>query len=223
MLIMDTPLGDEEKDSLPLEEEALENTQGFRIEQLFGSRTRARLLSVFLEHADRAFYVRELARRVDAQINAVRRELKNLLAIGIVIEGEEKESTDKENKRFYRADAAFPLFDDLKAVMKKAAVLMNRSLLDSLKAAGPLDLVLLTGKFTESANVPTDILIVGELAPEAVQKAVQEFEREIGREVNYTFMPREEFKYRSDVGDRFLSTLMSGKRIVLLDELEKKV
>jgi hypothetical protein len=153
----------------------------------------------------------------------VRRELKNLLAIGIVIEGEEKESTDKENKRFYRADPSFPLFDDLKAVMKKAAVLMNRSLLEALKAAGAVDLVLLTGKFTEAANVPTDVLIVGDLAPDAVQKAVQEFEREIGREVNYTFMPREEFKYRSDVGDRFLVSLMSGKRIVLLDVLEKKI
>lgn len=220
---MHTPLSEEETVSLPEDEEGAEIPQGFRIEQLFGSRTRARLLSVFLEHADRAFYVRELARRVDAQINAVRRELKNLLAIGIVIEGEEVESTDKENKRFYRADAAFPLFDDLKAVMKKAAVLMNRTLIDALKVAGPLDLVLLTGKFTESANIPTDILIVGDLPPEAVQKAIQEFECEIGREVNYTFMPREEFRYRSDVGDRFLSTLLSGKRIVLLDELAKKV
>ncbi|MFA5946568.1 MAG: hypothetical protein WC813_00930 [Patescibacteria group bacterium] len=209
---MDTPKSEEEFEG-----------GAFRIEQLFGSRTRARLLSVFLEHADRAFYVRELARRVDAQINAVRRELKNLLAIGIVIEGEEKESTDKENKRFYRADSNFPLFDDLKAVMKKAAVLMNRSLLEALKAAGEVDLVLLTGKFTESANVPTDVLIVGDIVPDAVQKAVQEFEREIGREVNYTFMPREEFKYRSDVGDRFLTSLLSGKRIVLLDALEKKL
>ncbi len=220
---MDTPLGEEELGSLPLEGEGANAPAAFRIEQLFGSRTRARLLSVFLEHADRAFYVRELARRVDAQINAVRRELKNLLAIGIVVEGEEAESTDKENKRFYRADTSFPLFDDLKAVMKKAAVLMNRSLLEELQAAGQLDLVLLTGKFTESPNVPTDVLIVGELSTDAVQKAIEEFEREIGREVNYTFMPREEFKYRSDVGDRFLASLFSGKRIVLLDVSAKKV
>jgi predicted transcriptional regulator len=214
---MDTPLSEEEV------KEEVDAPQAFRIEQLFGSRTRARLLSVFLEHADRAFYVRELARRVDAQINAVRRELKNLLAIGLVVEGEESGTADKENKRFYRANTDFPLFDDLKAVMKKAAVLMNRSLLEELQKSGPLDLVLLTGKFTESANIPTDILIVGDLSTDAVAQAVQAFEREIGREVNYTFMPREEFKYRSDVGDRFLSSLMSGKRIVLLDAVNAKV
>ena len=58
----------------------------FRIEQLFGSRTRARLLGLFLENSHRAFFVRELARRIDAQLNSVRLELKNLVDVGIVLE-----------------------------------------------------------------------------------------------------------------------------------------
>ncbi len=206
----------------------------FRIEQLFGSRTRARLLGLFLENAERPFYVRELARRVDAQINAVRRELKNLLDIGIVIAVEadaspvplEKDADDeggKENKRFYKADSEFPLFDDLRAVMKKAAVLMNASLIEFLRAKGRLDLLVLTGRFTEVANIPTDVLVIGEIAPEAVQEAITAFEREIGREVNYTYMPREEFDYRSDVGDRFLSSILQGRRVVLVDKTERPV
>jgi uncharacterized protein len=206
---MDTPLAEHTEEVLP---------EAFRIEQLFGSRTRARLLSLFLEHGTRAFFVRELARRVDAQINAVRRELKNLLAIGIVIEGEDTDGGgDKDQRKFYRANPDFPLFEDLGAVMKKAAVLMNRSLLGALEKSGQVDLVILTGKFTDAANIPTDILVVGDMPGEAVQAAVTEFEREIGREVNYTFMPRDEFRYRTDVGDRFLSSLLSGKRIVLKD------
>ena len=56
-------------------------TAEFRVEQLFGSRTRARLLTLFLENADRAFYVRELTRRIDTQLNSVRRELKNLVDV----------------------------------------------------------------------------------------------------------------------------------------------
>lgn len=200
----------------------------FRIEQLFGSRTRARLLGLFLENIDRPFFVRELARRVDSQINAIRRELKNLLDIGIVLEVEanglpEKEMSDEEvgkgeNKRFYKVNVAFPLFDDLRSVMKKAAVLMNRTLVEDLKKSGRVDLVVLTGRFTETATIPTDVLIVGELPPEKVQEAITNFEREIGREVNYTYMPREEFDYRSDVSDRFLASILQGRRVVLLDE-----
>jgi hypothetical protein len=171
---------------------------------------------------------------VDAQINAVRRELKNLLDIGIVIEVEGsglqipedkggEEEGGKDNKRFYKANVTFPLFEDLRAVMKKSAVLMNRTLIDDLRKNGRVDLVILTGRFTEMQTIPTDLVVVGEIAPEAVQEAVTSFEREIGREVNYTFMPREEYNYRSDVSDRFLSSILQGRHVVLVDETGKSV
>src|SRR3989338_2076793 len=57
---------------------------GFRLEQLFGSQTRARLLGLFLLHPDKAFFVRELTRKINAQLNSVRRELQNLMQLGLV-------------------------------------------------------------------------------------------------------------------------------------------
>lgn len=200
----------------------------FRIEQLFGSRTRARLLGLFLENSSRAFFVRELARRIDAQLNSVRRELKNLVDVGIVLEVDadavEHDDADEEggkvdNKRFYQANKDFPIFEDLRGVMKKVAVLMNRTLTQEMAKHGKLDLLILTGSFTDSPNIPTDILVVGELKEEGVQRSITEFEREIGREVNYTYMPRPEFEYRRDVGDRFLLGILQSKRVVLADEI----
>lgn len=202
----------------------------FRIEQLFGSRTRARLLGLFLENSERAFFVRELARRIDAQLNSVRRELKNLVDVGIVLEvdGDAVEAEDKDeegnkidNKRFYQANKDFPIFEDLRGVMKKVAVLMNHTLMHELAKHGKLDLLVLTGSFTDSHTIPTDILIVGELREEGVQRSIAEFEKEIGREVNYTYMPREEFEYRRDVGDRFLASILQSKRVVLTDNIGK--
>lgn len=197
----------------------------FRIEQLFGSRTRARLLTLFLENSDRAFYVRELTRRIDAQLNAVRRELKNLVDVGVVLEVEGKiiptEAKDDEpgvkgeKKKFYRANIEFPLFEDLRAVMRKAAVLMNREIVRVLREKGDIDLILLTGRFVDAPNVPTDLLIVGTIDPEHLAEAIREFERDIAREVNFTAMPKEEFLYRRDVGDRFLATILDAKRVVL--------
>jgi hypothetical protein len=63
--------------------------------------------------------------------------------------------------------------------------------------------------------------VVGELKVEGIQKSIAEFEKEIGREVNYTYMPREEFEYRRDVGDRFLAGILQGKRVVLTDTIGK--
>src|SRR6476646_6024673 len=54
------------------------------VEQLFGSKTRVKLLSLFFNNPGRPFYVREITRKIDEQINSVRRELANLLSVGLV-------------------------------------------------------------------------------------------------------------------------------------------
>src|SRR5579872_3813536 len=64
------------------------------IEQLFGSKTRVKLLQLFYGNPNRSFYVREITRKIDEQINSVRRELANLLSIGII-------SSDTNNNRLY--------------------------------------------------------------------------------------------------------------------------
>ena len=202
----------------------------FRIEQLFGSRTRARLLTLFLEHVDRPFYVRELTRRIDAQLNSVRRELKNLVDIGVVLEVEGKiiptEAKEKDdddgaetNKKFYKVNVAFPLFEDLRAVMRKAAVLMNQEIVRVLKEKGDIDCVLLTGRLTDVPAIPTDLLIIGTIDPDALAAAIREFEHDIAREVNFTAMTKEEFLYRRDVGDRFLGAILDAKHVILWNRL----
>lgn len=64
------------------------------IEQLFGSKTRVKLLQLFFQNPNRSYYVREITRKIDEQINSVRRELANLLSIGII-------TSDANNNRLY--------------------------------------------------------------------------------------------------------------------------
>lgn len=221
----------------------------FRVEQLFGSRTRVRLLGLLLDKPDDRFFVRDLSRRIDAQVNAVRRELKNLVEVGILLEsGEEEEAggdgeeesnrgrsglenkgtvmidsggkplADHISKRYFSANRAFPLFEDLSKLFKKMALMMNGTLVASLKLAGTVELIILTGAFTDVQNIRTDLLIVGDLKPEEALKAVQEFERDIGRTVAYTLMPHDEFVYRRDIGDRFLMSVLQARRVILLGD-----
>ena len=53
-------------------------------EKLFGSKTRAKLLRLFFENPEKSFYVREMTRVLDEQLNSVRRELLNLENIGVI-------------------------------------------------------------------------------------------------------------------------------------------
>ena len=53
------------------------------LEKLFGSKTRAKLLALFFENTEKSYYVREITRVIEEQINSVRRELTNLSALGL--------------------------------------------------------------------------------------------------------------------------------------------
>ena len=54
------------------------------LESLFGSRTRVKLLRLFMSHPDQRWFVRELTRVVQEQINSVRRELDHLEHLGLI-------------------------------------------------------------------------------------------------------------------------------------------
>ena len=55
------------------------------IDSLFGSKTRVKLLHLFLNSPGSSFYVREITRLIDEQINSVRRELANMMSVGIIV------------------------------------------------------------------------------------------------------------------------------------------
>ena len=71
-------------------------------EQLFGSKTRVKLIRIFLDNPDKLFYVRELTRMSDSLINSVRRELQNLINLKIIIEQKvsSKKKKDQRHKHY---------------------------------------------------------------------------------------------------------------------------
>ncbi len=198
------------------------------IEQLFGSKTRVRMLRLFLDNPDRAFYVRELTRRIDAQLNSVRRELNNLIGIGIlketkgvILKEEDKGKKGKSTKKkFYQANSEFAFFEELRGIMKKSAVLMNRGFVEEITKKGNIHLLFLTGTFIDNPGTESDMLVVGDIKPDDLRKAVEKFEKEIGREINYTSMPKDELVYRMEVKDRFLQSLLKTDKVILINDLD---
>ena len=197
------------------------------LEQLFGSKTRVRLLRLFLNNSQDSYYVRELTRKIGAQINAVRNELGHLLALDllqIVDEdgqpvGATKKRGPSRQKKYYRLNPDSLIYPELKALFVKSRVLLEKDLVRKIIGAGNVSYLALTGVFVGLAEAPTDVFIVGRIGKEKLTKLVREFEKEVGQEVNYTVMTPQEFKYRRDVTDRFLYSLLEAKKIVVLDKI----
>src|SRR6056297_815742 len=78
------------------------------MEQLFGSKTRVKLLRLFMSNPNRSFYVREITRKIEEQINSVRRELSNLLGMGIIT------SDSTNNKLYYEVDQTHEHYEALR-------------------------------------------------------------------------------------------------------------
>ncbi len=196
------------------------------VEQLFGSKTRVKLLQLFYSNPNRSFYVREITRKIDEQINSVRRELANLLSIGII-----SSDNSSGSKLYYEVNQKYEYYDALSAIFggkKKNAAKSVKTPTDEaseFKALGNVDLVIYTGQFTRDETAGVDVVIVGDLNQTQVNKYVAELEQKEGKELRFVVMAMKEFEYRRQVNDRFINTVLHSKLQVLLDKhklLEEK-
>ena len=188
------------------------------IEQLFGSKTRVKLLQLFYSNPNRSFYVREITRKIDEQINSVRRELSNLQNIGIIV------SDNNNNKLYYEVNQSFDFYDPLAAIFGgdakqqiAAKPIADTDLKDGLKALGRIDLAIYTGQFTRDESTGIDALFVGDINNHALQKFITDLEAKEGKEIRYTLMSLEDFRYRQQVKDRFINNIIDAKKQVLVD------
>jgi len=193
------------------------------IEQLFGSKTRVKLLQLFYSNPNRSFYVREITRKIDEQINSVRRELANLLNVGIIV------SDNTNNKLYYEVNQEFEYYRPLKEIFGSAdskpaakkttgTKTTGSSDVDKLKGLGNVELAILTGQFTRDEASGVDLLVVGDVNQNSLQKYVTELEAKEGKEIRYAHMAAREFEYRRQIKDRFITTLLESKKQILVDK-----
>lgn len=187
------------------------------IEQLFGSKTRVKLLRLFLDNPDRSFYVREITRKIDEQINSVRRELSNLLEVGII------QSDSHNNKLYYQVNQASDHFDALRAMFVRDESRNNTVEDDSdllskrFMSLGSVSLVILTGSFVGHPELNLDVLVVGNVQRRKLTELIKDLEQEGNEALSYSVLSESDFKYRYDINDRFVSNILRHKHIVLVD------
>lgn len=188
------------------------------LSQLFGSEARVKILNMFLTKPDGQYYLRQLARDLDLQVNSVRRELLNLEQLGLIIPVISE--TKSKEKKYYAVSRDFLLFNEIKSLFIKAQLLTTKDFVENVQKICTPRLFVLTGFFTGNSDSKTDLLIVGKVNKDKLVKLIKELEESINREINYTIMDEKEFTYRQEIFDVFLHRLMEGKKIVITDNLK---
>ncbi len=204
---------------------------------LFGSETRVRLLNLLILHPENRYSSNELIRELKLTSSQINKELLNTCQLGLVSEFliEEKPTEEKAKKKtkkkekkiepkktkFFAINKNFLLYPEIRALFVKAQLLSSQNFILNLEKSFSIKLLLVTGFFTNYQEAPTDLLIVGDIKRNAFLKLISELEKDLGREINFTIMDENEFRYRQEIMDIFLYNIIEGKKIVLIDNLSE--
>jgi Fe2+ or Zn2+ uptake regulation protein len=184
------------------------STNALPLEKLFGSKTRAKLLALFFENPDKSYYVREITRVIEEQINSVRRELTNLNALGLV------KIENYENKVYYSANTKHPFCKPLCEMfaskidsVKEIEVKRNNWEDYARPVESILDAILVTNRLPGQDGI--DLLIVGDDATRKLTRWAEIVEKRMGKPINYVILSKSDFIYRKSIHDRFLADIYS--------------
>lgn len=186
------------------------------VEKLFGSKTRAKLLGLFYGNSDKSFYVREITRVIEEQINSVRRELLNLESIGVV------KNETYDNKVYYSANMKHPFAHALVEIFSKKVDLSKDK---DVKKSGWEEYIRPVKKYL-SAMVMTnrlpgqegiDMLVIGDDRTKKLTHWAEAVEKKLGKPINYVIFSTEDFLYRKSVRDKFILEVLEMDITELFD------
>ncbi|KKR93132.1 MAG: Transcriptional regulator [Candidatus Daviesbacteria bacterium GW2011_GWA1_41_61] len=186
------------------------------MEELFISRVRVKLLTLFLTSQEPLLHVREIVRRVDEEINAVRRELLRMEKFGMVA------SEWRANRRLYHFRKDYIFYHQLVGMVAKQSglggeIIKNRVRLGKIKYA-----MIATRFFKRQPSGPEDVdlLVVGQIVLPELQSLISNEQAKRDQEINYSFMDEAEFQFRVRRRDPFILRVVTQSKIMLIGDEE---
>lgn len=187
---------------------------------LFGQ-IRGGVLALLYSQTDKPFYVRQIARRLNASVGAVQRELEKLAKVGLLLR------TTVGNHVFYKVDERNPVFSEMRALVGKTVGIFSilHSALQPLSEQISIAFVYgSVARQEETSASDVDVMIIGKIKLDDVLACLPQMESGLSRTVNPTVYSVQEFKRRLLAGNHFLNAVLNGKKVFLIgteDELRK--
>jgi len=182
------------------------------LKHLLVSQTRLKLINVLFYRPKEIYYVRQLVRLIDEEINSVRRELDNLKKCGIV------SSEWRGNRLYYNADLQSPLFSNLLLIANQSSGL-GLKLQNKNETLGTIKFVFYNYKFIigDKRNPDDiDLIIVGDVSLREIDSFIKQEEEVRGHEINYMVMGKGEFLLRRQKRDQFIVDFFLNCPVVII-------
>lgn len=182
-------------------------------------RVRLRVLSLLFGQPERRFQTSEIIRLADSGFGAVHRELERLTHAGIL------EVSAVGNGKFYQANQASPLFNELRHIVLKTAGLVEPIRTALRKFRDRIEVAFVYGsiaKRTDTASSDIDLMVIGhDLSYADIFGSLHRAEKSLQRTVNPNVVSTEQWKRMLNEKRSFASRIsQQDKLFVFGDENE---
>lgn len=186
-----------------------------RLGQVLFGRTRLQVLSWLYGHPGQSYYLRELKRHTGVGQGALQRELATLTDAGLL------ERTTRGRHVFFSARSEHPIYEELRSILAKtsgAADIVREALVPVLERIAVAFIYGSVAQGTEQASSDLDLAVIGEASFGEIVDALSPAQSRLGRDVNPTVYPAEEFHRKILAGDHFLTSLMPEPKIFVVGD-----
>jgi len=181
------------------------------LKELISSKTKRKLLCLFLLNPEEEFYLRQITKILGENPRTVQIQLQSLYRLGLI------SVTRRGNIKYYKTNRDFFIFEELRSIILKTEGL--RDVLEKYLKNKDIKIAFVYGsvvKGEDKAYSDIDLFIVGNIKEEKLLKAIRKSESILKREINYNLMNEEEFKQRLKKKDRFLLRVLRDKKIEII-------
>lgn len=180
---------------------------------------RAEVLRLLFADASREVHLRDLTRQSGLGLGTMQGELEKLSAADLVT------SRRDGNRRYYRANAAHPLFSDLRQLVLKTSGLRD-VLAEALAGIEGIAVAFVFGSLADGAGKAAsdvDLLVIGEVGLRKLAGPLRSAGEQLGREINPVTMTAKEFTQGRKKNPFLVDVLGKPKLFVKggADELER--
>lgn len=178
--------------------------------QILFPQVRAEVLRLLFADDTRELHLRELTRQSGLSLGTLQTEVEKLRAADLLL------SRRDGNRLYFRANAAHPLFADLRQLVLKTAGL-REVLADALRDVPGIELAFVFGSLaagTGKAGSDVDLLVIGDAGLRALAPRLRPAAERLGREINPVTMTAAEF-IRDRTKKPFLRDLLAKDKLFL--------
>lgn len=138
-----------------------------------------------------------------------------------------KNKKRRKDRNLFALNPDFELFPELRSFILKSSPAEKDKMIKRLNSLGRVKMALITGIFLNNRHdgpirqeSKADLFIVGDdIDKRKLTFFLKSLEAEVGKEIKFSMMEKEEFEYRFNMFDRFVREMLEGNHEKLINKL----